>query len=89
MRHVRVVVRGRVQGVFLRASFGNVARRLELDGWVRNRPDGAVEAELQGNDDDVEEAIAWCRRGPELARVDSVEISEEPGTPAERGFRVS
>jgi acylphosphatase len=56
---------------------------------VRNRPDGAVEAELQGNDDDVEEAIAWCRRGPELARVDSVEISEEPGTPAERGFRVS
>jgi acylphosphatase len=89
MRHVRVVVRGRVQGVFFRASFGDVARRLELDGWVRNRPDGAVEAELQGNDDDVEVAIAWCRRGPELARVDSVEISEEPGTPAERGFRVS
>jgi acylphosphatase len=89
MRHVRVVVRGRVQGVFFRASFGDVARRLELDGWVRNRPDGAVEAELQGNDDDVEEAIAWCRQGPELARVDSLEISEEPGTPAERGFRVS
>ena len=75
--------------MFFRASFGDVARRLELDGWVRNRPDGAVEAELQGNDAGVEEAIAWCRRGPELARVDSVEISEEQGTLTGRGFRVS
>jgi acylphosphatase len=89
VRHVRIVVRGRVQGVFFRASFGDVARRLELDGWVTNRPDGAVEAEIQGNDDAVEKAIAWCRRGPEPARVDSVEISEEPGTLTGRGFRVS
>jgi acylphosphatase len=89
MRHVRIVVRGRVQGVFFRASFADVARRLGLDGSVTNRPDGAVEAEVQGNDEDVEEAIAWSRRGPELARVDSVEISEETGTLPARGFRVT
>jgi acylphosphatase len=86
---VRIVVRGRVQGVFFRASFAELARRLELDGWVTNRPDGAVEAVVSGSDDAVGEAIAWCCRGPELASVDSVEISEEAGTLRERGFRVS
>jgi len=89
MRHVRIVVRGRVQGVFFRASFADLARRLGLDGWVANRPDGAVEAEVQGDDRDVERAIDWSRGGPELARVDSVEVSEEPGSLAERGFRVT
>jgi acylphosphatase len=88
MRNVRIVVRGRVQGVFFRASFADVARRLELDGWVRNRPDGAVEAVVSGTGDAVDEAIAWCRRGPELARVDSVEVSDERETPRDRGFRV-
>jgi acylphosphatase len=89
MRSVRIVVRGRVQGVFYRASFADVARGLELDGWVTNRPDGAVEAVVQGTDDAVERAIAWSREGPTLARVDSVEVSEEPETLRERGFRVS
>ncbi|MFL5736628.1 MAG: acylphosphatase [Actinomycetota bacterium] len=89
MRHVRIVVRGRVQGVFFRASFADLARRLDLGGWVTNRPDGAVEAVVSGSDEAVAQAIAWCRRGPELASVDSVEISEEPGTLREHGFRVS
>ena len=89
MRHVRIVVRGQVQGVFFRASFADVARRLELDGSVRNRPDGAVEAVVSGTDDAVAEAIAWSRGGPELAQVDSVEVSDEPGTLGQRGFHVT
>ena len=81
-------MRGRVQGVFFRASLASLARELRLDGWVRNRPDGALEAEVQGDDDVVERMIAWSRRGPELASVDSVEVTEEAGELSRRGFRV-
>jgi acylphosphatase len=88
VRHVRIVVRGRVQGVFFRASFADLARELALDGWVTNRRDGAVEAVVQGPDDAVQRIIEWCRRGPDLARVESVEASEEPGALAQHGFRV-
>jgi acylphosphatase len=89
VRRVRIVVRGRVQGVFFRASLSELARSLGLDGWVSNRPDGAVAAVIQGDDSRVERAIAWCRHGPELARVDSVEVSDEPGERGDRGFSVS
>jgi acylphosphatase len=88
MRRVRVVVRGRVQGVFFRASVAGLARDLDLSGSVANRPDGAVEAVFQGASEAVERMLAWCRSGPDLARVDSVEVSEEPGAPGEHGFRV-
>ncbi|MDP9295167.1 MAG: acylphosphatase [Actinomycetota bacterium] len=89
MRRVRVVVRGLVQGVFFRASAARLARELGLAGSVSNRPDGAVEAIFAGEPDAVERMIAWCRRGPELAEVDSVEVSEEPGDVVDSDFRVS
>lgn len=83
----RVVVWGRVQGVWFRGSTEEEARRAGVDGWVRNRADGAVEAVFEGAPAAVEALLAWTRRGPRLASVDRVEVSEEPPR-RERGFRV-
>jgi acylphosphatase len=81
----RVVVRGRVQGVFFRVETRDRARSLGLSGWVRNTPDGSVEAVFEGDRERIESMLAWCRRGPSLARVDEVEAAwEEPA--GERGF---
>jgi acylphosphatase len=75
----RVVVTGRVQGVAFRAATVAEARRLALSGWVRNREDGAVEALAEGDRAGVEALVAWCRRGPPLARVSGVRVAwEEP-----------
>ncbi|MFU8856063.1 MAG: acylphosphatase [Deferrisomatales bacterium] len=75
----RVLVSGRVQGIFFRASTREVARRLGLRGWVRNLPDGGVEAVFEGERGLVEEAVAWCRAGPDGARVDHCDVLwEEP-----------
>jgi len=80
VRRVRILVSGRVQGVFFRASCARRARTLGLGGSVRNMPDGRVEAVFEGPSEDVEAMVTWCRTGPEHARVDEVEISEEPLT---------
>jgi len=85
---VRVIVDGHVQGVFFRASCAKRARRLGLSGWVRNRADGAVEAEFEGPGDAVEAIVAWCRRGPPSAQVDHVTVEAVPPT-GEAGFVVS
>ncbi len=84
----RVVVRGRVQGVWFRESARRRAEELGVAGWVRNRPDGAVEAELEGAREDVEVLVSWFRHGPSDAHVDQVEVEELSPTD-EQGFRVS
>ena len=66
-----VSIRGRVQGVGYRAWTADEARRRGLEGWVRNRRDGSVEAVLSGADDVIAEMLAACRRGPSSARVDA------------------
>jgi len=76
--HRRVLVRGRVQGVFFRASTRDVARRLGVDGWVRNLPDGRVEAVFEGAPDAVAEAERFCASGPPGAHVEAVEARDEP-----------
>jgi len=75
MRRVRtrVIVAGRVQGVWFRESTRRCAEELGLQGWVRNRVDGRVEAELEGEEAAVLAAIDFVKRGPELARVDALE----------------
>jgi acylphosphatase len=78
VRRVRVVVSGRVQGVFFRAGCAEEARRRGVAGSVSNRPDGRVEAAFEGDDAAVEAMIDWCRRGTDWAVVDSVEVTEEP-----------
>jgi acylphosphatase len=70
----RLVVRGRVQGVWYRGSMQREGRRLGVLGWVRNRDDGAVEAEIAGPRHNVDVGIAWAHRGPSGARVDWVDV---------------
>lgn len=69
----QIRVKGRVQGVGFRDALRAEARRLHVNGWVRNRADGSVEALLQGDDDAVARLIAWARRGPPLAQVTDVD----------------
>lgn len=79
MTRARVRVLGRVQGVFFRAELRDRALALRVAGWVRNAPDGSVEAVLEGEDERVDRLLAWCRRGPSGARVESVSVKwEEP-----------
>jgi acylphosphatase len=80
MKRVRVIVRGRVQGVFFRATCAREARARGLAGWVRNRADGAVEAAFEGAREDVDAMVTWCREGPDHAVVRAVEVSLEATT---------
>ena len=73
----RVVVHGRVQGVFFRDSTTREARAHGVAGWVRNRPDGSVEAVFEGSREGVEALVAFARRGPEHARVERADVAEE------------
>jgi acylphosphatase len=77
---VRVIVDGRVQGVFFRDSTRRAALDLGVTGWVRNLSDGRVEAAFEGTPEAVATAVAWARRGPERALVTSIEefSGEEP-----------
>ena len=72
-----VFVSGMVQGVFFRAEARRQAQSMGLGGWVRNLPDGRVEAVFEGPEDTVEEMVAWCRRGPDYAEVRQVEVARE------------
>jgi acylphosphatase len=74
----RVVVHGRVQGVFFRDSTRERARSRGVDGWVRNRPDGAVEAVFEGKPDAVDELVRFCEGGPRGADVSRTEVFDEP-----------
>jgi acylphosphatase len=75
----RVVVTGRVQGVFFRDSARDEARRRHVAGWVTNAHDGSVEAVFEGEEDAVTALVEFCRTGPSAAEVEDVEVSaEEP-----------
>jgi len=74
MRTLRLRIHGRVQGVWFRESMRREAERLDASGWVRNAPDGSVEAMVQGSETAVDALVEWARRGPPQARVDRVEI---------------
>ncbi len=73
----RVVVSGKVQDVFFRDSTQREAERAGVAGWVRNRPDGDVEAVFEGEEAAVERLVAWCRQGPEPADVTNLEAYDE------------
>ena len=74
----RVVVHGFVQGVWFRDSCRRVATDEGVAGWVRNRPDGTVEAVFEGPLDAVARCVSWCRMGPPRAEVTGIDVAEEP-----------
>jgi acylphosphatase len=71
---VRVIISGRVQGVFFRMETKKEADKLGIFGWVRNRNDGTVEAVFEGDEDRVTPMIEWCRKGPPLSNVSGIDI---------------
>ena len=85
---VGLIVSGRVQGVFYRATTMETAQRLGLAGWVRNLPGGEVEVVAEGRRDALEELVAWCGRGPAAARVDEVDARWSQPTGEFSTFRV-
>jgi len=75
MKHVSIAVRGKVQGVFFRASTNDVALSLGLRGFVRNEWDGSVYIEAEGPDEKISELIEWCYQGPARAKVEAVDVA--------------
>ncbi len=80
-------IKGLVQGVFFRESLKQEALRHQILGWVRNRKDGTVEAFVQGETSSLEAIIRWCRRGPDRAKVESVNIIAAEIDPLIRDFQ--
>ena len=70
---VKLVIHGRVQGVWFRESTRKQAVELGVSGWVKNRVDGSVEALIEGQKDSVKKLIDWCHKGPPYAKVDQVD----------------
>ena len=79
MKTQRLLIQGRVQGVWFRESMRREAERLGVTGWVRNRADGSVEAVIQGSVEAVDALIKWASSGPPLAQVSHVTLSDAEG----------
>ena len=86
VKTLRLVIHGRVQGVFFRDSMRCEAQRLGIAGWVRNRGDGTVEAAVQGEPAAVDAIVRWAHRGPQHAQVERIKI--EPADGSYTGFEV-
>lgn len=82
----RLRIFGSVQGVWYRGWTVETARALGLDGWVRNRRDGSVEALVSGSQDAIDALVTRCRKGPPAARVDRVEVESAEGETVAHGF---
>lgn len=87
-RAAHLIISGRVQGVFYRAKAASKARRLGLSGFVRNLSNGNVEVLLQGDELAVNQMVAWCRKGPPAAQVDSVEVAWVAADPKFKEFDI-
>lgn len=88
MRRIHLIITGRVQGVFFRASAKAEALRLKLSGWVKNLPDGSVETVAEGNQDALKEYLRWCQKGPSAAHVTNVAVNWENATGEFTGFQI-
>ena len=87
-QRAHVLIAGRVQGVNFRAATQRHVKALHVDGYVRNLPDGRVEAVFEGDEGAVQDAIDWCHSGPPAAHVDRVEVDWQTPTGEFRGFSV-
>ncbi|MFO7872470.1 MAG: acylphosphatase [Candidatus Undinarchaeales archaeon] len=77
MKRVKVKIHGKVQGVFYRANTRDTADELEINGWVKNMPDGTVEAVFEGENEKVDEMIEWCKKGSPASDVKKVDVQSE------------
>ncbi len=87
-KRVHVYISGRVQGVYFRAYTKEEAERLGVKGWVRNLPDGRVEAVFEGDEEAVEAMVRWCHVGSPYSKVTGVEVIEEPYTGEFKDFSI-
>jgi acylphosphatase len=85
----RVIISGRVQGVFFRVETQRAAERYSVFGWVRNRPDGTVEAVFEGQQQAVDAVLEWCKQGPHLAVVKNVEVNWQDYTGEFESFDIT
>ena len=76
MKHLNIKIYGLVQGIFFRASAKEQADKLGITGFAKNMPDGSVYIEAEGEKNNLDKFIKWCNRGPILAQVEKVEVSE-------------
>lgn len=89
LKQLHLVIRGRVQGVYFRASAQREARRLGLCGWVRNRADGCVEIVAEGEEIQIRELYGWAQKGPGAARVERVDVRWRSYTGEFPDFRIT
>ena len=87
-RAVHLLISGHVQGVFYRQSTQNQARRLGISGWVRNLPDGRVEAKVWGHAEAVNALVRWCHTGPANAYVTDVAVADAQAETGSNGFHI-
>jgi acylphosphatase len=85
---LRIFIKGKVQGVFYRQTAQEEATRLGLKGFVKNLPNGDVEAVAEGAEPELEAFVTWCRRGPPMARVSDVQVQREAVSEEFSTFRV-
>ncbi len=88
MKHLNIKIYGQVQGVFFRHSAREKARELKVSGFARNEPDGAVYIEVEGEEENLEAFLAWCRKGPPSASVEKVEHEWSDELKHFRGFEI-
>jgi len=87
MKTIRLIIKGKVQGVFFRATAKDIAERLGIQGWVRNLPDKNVEIIATASNEPLAQFIEWCKKGPPGAIVDEV-IIEDTDAQLAKGFRI-
>lgn len=87
MKHFKITVSGKVQGVYFRNSARDVATGLGLAGFARNQPDGSVYIEVEGDEDSLKKFLAWCNKGPEDALVQEISHTTHPAV-GHKGFEI-
>jgi acylphosphatase len=80
MQTVHLLISGKVQGVFFRQASRKMAEKLNIKGWIKNTPDERVEAMITGEENNINDFIKWCKKGPERARVKEVIVSKQEET---------
>ncbi|MFH1156576.1 MAG: acylphosphatase [Pseudomonadota bacterium] len=87
-KQLHVIISGKVQGVFFRVATQQTARELGITGWVKNLPDGTVEAVFEGSDMEIQQMMLWCHSGPPGSRIDKISIKTSTACPGFSSFDI-